>query len=172
MIPSAYAMWSCFPSQNTLPNRKASLASQPSSDQYRLAEPKRIWPSPSRWIQKPAAAKVSSVTGGLAGECDPGSPQTSSGPAIVIIEARDGDYTLGFDEVRSRPEKKCLLCDIDLRGRTHRTTLSYSELLPLPGGYEALRTYFVLQIVEPKWWERFRARKSYSLPANTLWPTA
>jgi hypothetical protein len=92
---------------------------------------------------------------------------------LQVLEARDRGYTLGLDEVCSRPEKKCLQCQIDFRGRTYRIMLSYNKLLSLPDGEEALRTYFEPQIVEPRWWERlFRARKSYSLPANTLWPMA
>jgi hypothetical protein len=77
------------------------------------------------------------------------------------MEARDGASTFGFGEVSSRPKEKCLLCEIHCLGQTRRTMLSYKDLLPLPGGHEALGTHFLRQIVEPKWWERlFRVRKS------------
>ncbi|KAL5335640.1 hypothetical protein BJX70DRAFT_374678 [Aspergillus crustosus] len=187
-------MWSCFPSQHNLLNKNTSTLSQPKSDQYCLAEPTEIETSLPQWIQKPAAAKVSSVQWNTA---MPQVPEHELNPAFIslILDARVGEQAIGYDEVRSRPHDKCLVAQIYLQGRTISRKLTYSEALSIPGGYDALRVYFVpsasynptpplpredlhippsllshLKSMWLSWRERYGRRKS-QLPETTLWPT-
>lgn len=56
----------------------------------------------------------------------------------------------GYNEVRSRPDDKCLLAEIYSQGRTTTKKLSYREALSMPGGYNALKLYFApLVVINP-----------------------
>jgi hypothetical protein len=86
-----------------------------------------------------------------------------------ILEARIDDNVICHDEVRSRPDEKCLVSQLEYQGRSYKRNLSYNDALYLPGGMEALRTLF--QVATPSglfpklmalWEGLFRGRKSQS----------
>ncbi|KAL2812132.1 hypothetical protein BDW59DRAFT_155359 [Aspergillus cavernicola] len=138
-------MWQCFPGQKAPLNGNLNPRSHTQSNQYHTdAEPRMTEPLSPPWIQvqKPAAAKISSPHRALAELPVPGHELTSMSHIICIVDARIGKRAVGYNELWSQPDKKCLMVFIYSQGTSTRKKLSYGEVLSAPNGVNALKKYF------------------------------